>query len=128
VVGASTTPEGLNVVVTYAGSVDAPTNAGSYEVIGTINELNYVGSVANTLTVIAPEPIVLSLNVASPGEVIVSWNSVSNLTYRLQYKDDLSAATWTDLLPDITATGVTSSATNSVGSQPQRFYQIHTVP
>ena len=56
----TTVPAGLTVNVTYAGSANAPTNVGSYEVIGTISELNYVGSATNTL-VIAPSnaPIVL---------------------------------------------------------------------
>jgi hypothetical protein len=123
-----TTPDGLNVVLNYNGSPNAPTNVGSYEVIGTIVETNYVGSVTNTLTVIDSGPIVLTLGIASPGEVVVSWNSVSNLTYRLIYKDNVTDAEWTNLPPDITATGPISSVTNSVGSQPQRFYQIYLVP
>jgi hypothetical protein len=59
--GASVTtePVDLNVTLTYAGSASEPTNAGSYEVIGTIVEANYVGAATNTL-VIAPSnaPIV----------------------------------------------------------------------
>src|SRR5690606_29694077 len=51
VVGASTIPSGLNVMVTYNGSAIAPTNAGSYQVIGTVTDLNYVGSVTNTLVI-----------------------------------------------------------------------------
>jgi len=37
---AGTTPSGLAVVLTYNGSANAPTNAGSYTVIGTINDAN----------------------------------------------------------------------------------------
>jgi hypothetical protein len=50
---ATTTPGGLAVVLTYNGSANAPTNAGSYTVIGTINDVNYQGSATNPL-VIAP--------------------------------------------------------------------------
>ena len=38
---ATTTPTGLTVNFTYNGSANAPTNAGSYTVIGTINDANY---------------------------------------------------------------------------------------
>ncbi|HWQ92890.1 MAG TPA: MBG domain-containing protein, partial [Clostridia bacterium] len=48
---AVTTPPDLAVGITYDGNADAPTNAGTYEVIATINELNYAGGATNTLTV-----------------------------------------------------------------------------
>ena len=48
---ATTVPTNLTVNLTYAGSASAPTNAGSYQVIGTINDANYQGSVTNTLII-----------------------------------------------------------------------------
>ena len=48
---ATTTPSGLTVSFTYNGSANAPTNAGSYTVIGTINDANYQGSATNTLVI-----------------------------------------------------------------------------
>jgi hypothetical protein len=48
---ATTTPTGLMVIFTYNGSVTVPTNAGSYTVIGTINNPNYTGSATNTLVI-----------------------------------------------------------------------------
>ena len=48
---ATTTPTGLTVNFTYNGSANAPTNAGSYTVIGTINDVNYQGSATNTLVI-----------------------------------------------------------------------------
>ena len=50
-VSATTLPAGLAVNFTYNGSADAPTNAGSYTVIGTVNDANYQGSATNTLVV-----------------------------------------------------------------------------
>jgi hypothetical protein len=38
---ATTTPTNLPVNLTYNGSATAPTNAGSYTVIGTISDANY---------------------------------------------------------------------------------------
>jgi N-acetylneuraminic acid mutarotase len=47
----TTTPTNLMVALTYNGSNNAPTNAGSYTVIGTISGLDYLGSATNTLIV-----------------------------------------------------------------------------
>ena len=47
----TTVPSGLNVAVTYNGSANAPTNAGSYTAIGTINDPTYQGSATNTLVI-----------------------------------------------------------------------------
>jgi hypothetical protein len=50
-VSVTTTPEGLNVDVTYDGSGQAPINAGTYAVAATINDANYNGSGAGTLEI-----------------------------------------------------------------------------
>jgi len=52
------------VNITYNGSPNAPTNAGSYTVIGTINDSNYVGSVTNTLTINKAAAIVTLANLS----------------------------------------------------------------
>ncbi len=48
---ATTTPTGLAVTFTYNGSTTAPTSAGSYTVVGTINDPNYQGSASGTLVI-----------------------------------------------------------------------------
>jgi hypothetical protein len=48
---ATTTPSGLTVTFTYNGSANVPTNAGSYTVIGTINNANYQGSATGTMVI-----------------------------------------------------------------------------
>ncbi len=48
---AVTSPAGLTVDFTYAGSATAPTNAGSYAVVGTVNDANYTGSASGSLTI-----------------------------------------------------------------------------
>ena len=58
-VGVTTTPSGLNVSVTYNGNAQAPTNAGSYNVVATINDPNYQGSATGTLKI---DKAVLSVN------------------------------------------------------------------
>jgi alpha-tubulin suppressor-like RCC1 family protein len=48
---ATTVPPGLGFVLTYNGSPNGPTNAGSYSVVGTISNLNYQGATTNTLVI-----------------------------------------------------------------------------
>jgi len=48
---ATTNPASLTVSFTYNGSVTAPTNAGSYAVVGTISDANYQGVASGTLTI-----------------------------------------------------------------------------
>ena len=50
-VTASATPAGLIVNVTYNGSATPPTDAGSYAVVATIDDMNYAGSIAETLVI-----------------------------------------------------------------------------
>jgi hypothetical protein len=44
-------PSGLNVNITYNGSPNAPTNAGDYNVVATVNDPNYKGSATGTLKI-----------------------------------------------------------------------------
>ncbi len=48
---AITTPASLAVTFTYDGSSAAPTAAGSYPVVGTINDSNYTGTASGTLVI-----------------------------------------------------------------------------
>jgi hypothetical protein len=48
---ASTVPSGLLVNLTYNGSSASPTNAGNYQVIGMINNINHQGAATNTLVI-----------------------------------------------------------------------------
>ncbi len=57
----TTTPTGLANATTYNGLTAAPVNAGSYTVITSVINSNYVGSATKTL-VISPEAAAVSLN------------------------------------------------------------------
>ncbi|MFM7181395.1 MAG: MBG domain-containing protein [Verrucomicrobiales bacterium] len=50
-VTATTTPGGLAVTFTYNGSTTAPTSAGSYEVVATVNDMNHEGTATGTLVI-----------------------------------------------------------------------------
>ncbi len=54
-VTATTSPAGLAVSLTYDGSTQPPSAVGSYAVVATVIEPNYVGSATGTLTVTAAE-------------------------------------------------------------------------
>jgi alpha-tubulin suppressor-like RCC1 family protein len=58
---ATTDPVGLTVGFTYDGNATAPTNAGSYAVVGTISDPLYQGS-ANDSLVIAPATQTITFN------------------------------------------------------------------
>lgn len=47
----ATTPEGLSYTITYNGSTTAPSAVGSYNVVVTINALNYQGSASATMVI-----------------------------------------------------------------------------
>ncbi len=63
-VSVDTTPSGLNVNVTYNGLAAAPTNAGSYTVVATVNTPYYQGSATGTL-MITERPITVTADAQS---------------------------------------------------------------
>jgi hypothetical protein len=63
----------------------------------------------------------ISFNV---GTVTLSWSAIAGRTYRVDFKDDLGAATWTQLGASIPATGNALTVMDPVGSKARRFYRI----
>jgi hypothetical protein len=47
----TTSPAGLPVTITYNGSTTAPTSAGTYGVVATVNDPNYQGSAVGMMTI-----------------------------------------------------------------------------
>ncbi len=47
----TTSPDGLNVSITYDGSPTAPTEAGRYQVLATVQNANFEGTATGTLTI-----------------------------------------------------------------------------
>jgi hypothetical protein len=102
---ATTTPVGLTVDFTYNGSANAPTNAGSYTVIGTINDANYQGSATDTLVIADATPPQMSLTLAGTN-LTLSWPQDS-AGFAVQYCTNLTLGGWLD---------VTSPAPQIVGT------------
>lgn len=63
----------------------------------------------------------------SGGQVHISWAAIPGRTYRVQYKDDLNAATWQNLPGDI-ATGSNSITKSDPTPGLQRFYRVTALP
>jgi hypothetical protein len=202
---ANTTPNGLAMSFTYKGLVNAPTNAGSYTVIGTVNDINYQGSLTNTLiinkadlTVTADNktkiygmsnppltasyngfvngenasalslPVVLSTTATNTSEAakypitasgaaaanysiqyvngtlqvfsapqvagacvsvngtqqyVVSWQTITNQTYQLEYTTDLMS-NWTPLGTPFAGIDGIIAVTNNIASTPQCFFRV----
>jgi hypothetical protein len=85
----------LTVNLTYNGSATVPTNAGSYTVVGTINDSNYFGSATNTLVIAKASPIMIVNSLANPSG----------------YRDNV---TFTANIVQTDATGTVQFATNGV--------------
>src|ERR1035441_3067518 len=83
---------------------------------------------AKSFAVIVAAPPVLQPFRFADGVAQLAWNTIPGQTYRLQFKPDLAATNWTDLLPDITATAPTATTADAVGSAPQRFYRTLPLP
>jgi hypothetical protein len=57
-------------------------------------------------------------------QIEVCWNSISNLTYQVQYRSDLTTNVWTSLVDCVHSTGSTSCIIDPVAvGQSQRFYR-----
>jgi hypothetical protein len=83
---------------------------------------------AKTFQVIVEPPPTLSGTVLSNDALTVTWSSIPGLTYRVQYDTDLLDTNWTDLPPDVLATDIISSQTDTNLTDVQRFYRVLVVP
>ena len=113
-------------------SANSSSPAGTYPITiaqGTLSADNY-SFVFNggTLTVTsAPVPVILSFYPTNQ-VFTLTWSSVAGAVYGLQYSSNLTEAGWNDLSPAVTATGPTTSQTNSLGTDSQQFYRVKLEP
>jgi len=81
-------------------------------------------TVTNVLT--ASKPTLLPPQI-SGSNVILTWSSVSNDIYRLQYNPTLALSNWTAIPPDITAISNITSATDTL-TPSNRYYRVLAFP
>jgi hypothetical protein len=89
-------------------------------------------STVTTGTIGTPDPHVTQFTFEPPplvtiraSQVEVCWNSISNLTYQVQYRSDLTTNLWTPLGDCILSTNSTSCVNDPIVlGQPQRSYRV----
>jgi hypothetical protein len=129
--------------LTYSLGAGAPTNAGvnpttgvfawtpnaaqgpatnSISVIVTDNSTPPVSHAKSFTITVVGRPTIQSVACSSTNATL-TWSAVPGATYRVQYKDDLNNTNWTDLVPDVTATGPAASIADAPVVA-QRFYRI----
>ena len=100
----------------------AAADAGDYTVVVS----NFGGAATNnpaaTLRVLVPPVIVSKSRSGSQFTAVVQ--SVSGLNYRLEYRNVLTSAGWTPVLPAVAGTGAPLALTDTTATVPQRFYRV----
>ena len=56
--------------------------------------------------------------------VVLKWSAQTGRNYRVEYTEDLSIGEWSPLPGDVTVTGPTASAEDTLGLSTQRFYRV----
>jgi subtilase family serine protease len=86
------------------------------------NDLRYLGLDDINVWPI-PTPSFRSVAKVTNNAVALTWNSLTSLVYRVEYSTNLARTNWT-ILSTNTANGYTLAVTNSIGTNPYRFYRI----
>ena len=76
--------------------------------------------VANDLSAATP--------VISTNGISIGWNAITGLTYRVQFKNNLTDAVWTDLPGDISASNSVGLKLDPAATNSTRFYRIIAAP
>jgi uncharacterized repeat protein (TIGR03803 family) len=76
---------------------------------------------------LAPRPIITALE-RSTGYEILRWASFAGGKYQLENNSSLSTSAWTEASTIATASGATTSATNSASPSPEHYYRVRLLP
>jgi hypothetical protein len=85
---------------------------------------DYAFSFVDGTLSVTDAPLEISSITVNNGVAVITWSATAGRTYRLQCKEEPTDLNWTDLGPDVPATGPIASATNPVGNVPQRLYRL----
>ncbi|MFN7141241.1 MAG: malectin domain-containing carbohydrate-binding protein, partial [Limisphaerales bacterium] len=77
----------------------------------------------SAIEILPPPPKIASVTVTN-GNAIIGVQTFPRKTYRLQWKANLSDATWSTGSLDTTANGDTLSFTNAISTNQRRFYRV----
>jgi autotransporter-associated beta strand protein len=113
---------------TSANPAHVYTGAGSYTVSLTAMNPAGTNSITNVAYIVVTNlpPPVISQNLAGAGttNVLITFSSVSGITYQVQYKGDLTNGAWS-VLGSLLATGASTTVADNTSPVPaRRFYRI----
>ena len=118
--GAAITPAG--VFSWTAPQVSTPqTNPVTVRV--TDNGTPQLGASKSFTVAVVPPPKISSCAVSNDA-VTFTWSTYPGKTYRVLYRDNLNAPSWTPLGSDSVAPGYSLSASDTNAATPQRFYRV----
>jgi hypothetical protein len=101
-------------------------DAGIYSVIVT-NAVGAMSSAGAPLAVQVAPPVFQTV-LQSQGQLLVTWNTVSNRVYQLQARNLLESGTWSLLGVPLTASGDSLSAALPIGPGAEQFYRVMLLP
>ncbi|MBK8002103.1 MAG: lamin tail domain-containing protein [Verrucomicrobia bacterium] len=81
-------------------------------------------SAARSFTIVVRTPPRAVIANDGSGNVSLGFGTLAGKTYRVEFKDSLSAANWTPLGSAILANSDTLTVPDNLGANPQRFYRI----
>jgi hypothetical protein len=88
---------------------------------------DFIGLVEGAIIEVVPAPpFIVRLQLTT--NAIISWNSVSNTSYRVEFNSLLPSTTWTQLGSNITATSTNTSTFDPAPLVDQRFYRVICLP
>ena len=77
---------------------------------------------------VVPVPVPALQGLVQDGSVVLSWTSLSGLSYQVQYSSNLFPADWNNLGGSVTATGNTTLVNEGLASGTGMFYRVVLLP
>ena len=81
-------------------------------------------SATRSFTVTVRLPPVASISNDGSGHVVLGFDAIAGRTYRIEWKDNLDDALWTQLGSNVTALSESLTVQDDLGANPHRFYRI----
>ncbi|MEW6301933.1 MAG: Ig-like domain-containing protein [Verrucomicrobiota bacterium] len=123
-----TLPAGAASATVMVAPLPSNTVVGSKTAVLTLaNDAAYtVGATGNASVTIAGNAVPITSLKFTGNSATITWASAAGKTYRVAYKTSLTDTNWTDASGNITATGPSSSWTDTAASRSQqRFYVVY---
>jgi hypothetical protein len=111
----------LNPNVTLSGTGDTAFGGNYVFALDSNNGLKAFLINTNFVPAITPFPITSITQIG--GTAVFTWPSVAGQVFRVQFRDSLSTGSWADLGSPITATGSSTSFTNTISGD-NRFFRV----